>query len=63
MEMLRGRLGLNEDDTSRDAEILKMEPYEVVRECSAWKLGDPYWATMIAGWMKQSGCKVDDLCT
>jgi hypothetical protein len=61
MQMLRGRIGLDAIDTSKDAAILKMEPHEVVRECCAWKLGDPAWATQIAYWMRRAGCTVDDL--
>lgn len=62
MRMLRGRLNLKPDDTSRDNDILSMSPVEIVRECTAWQLGDPYWATMIASWIKITECNVDDLC-
>jgi len=62
MAMLRGRLGLEANDTSRDEDILEMTPDQIVRECAAWKLGDEYWAVIIAGWMKAAGCKIEDLC-
>ena len=62
MGMLRGRRGLDKDDTSQDNEIRAMPGSEVVRECTAWKFGDPYWATLIAGWMDKAGCTVTDLC-
>uniref|UniRef100_A0A6H1Z7P2 Uncharacterized protein n=1 Tax=viral metagenome TaxID=1070528 RepID=A0A6H1Z7P2_9ZZZZ len=61
MEALRGRRGLDDDDTSQDDEIRTMSPAEIVRECAAWELGDPYWATIFAGWMQAAGCKVEDL--
>jgi hypothetical protein len=60
MEMLRGRHGLNLDDTSKDAHFRKMEPVDIVRECTEWKLGDPSWANVIAGWMEAAGAKPQD---
>ena len=48
LKALRGRHDLKEDDNSLDAEFLKMEPIEIVRECTAWHLGDPSWANLIA---------------
>ena len=60
MRMLRGRCGVAGTDTSKDAAIRKMSPVEVVRECAAWTLGDPYWATRIAEWMKAVGAKPED---
>ena len=61
MEALRGRRDLDEDDTSQDGEIRAMPPAEIVRECAAWKLGDAYWATIFAEWMRAAGCSPDDL--
>ena len=60
MNMLRGRYGLEDGDTSKDEAIGELSPVEVVRECSAWKLGDPSWATEFAGWMEASGAKPED---
>ena len=60
MEMLRGRRNLDEDDTSDDSEIEAMPPTKIVRECAAWRLGDPYWANTVAGWMAAAGAKPDD---
>lgn len=51
MVMLRGRLRLEEADTSKDDVILSMTPVEIVRECTTWRIGDPYWADCIAKWM------------
>jgi len=59
-EMLRGRCGLSPFDTSKDVAILEMSPVEVVRECTAWKLGDPFWATEIAAWMVAAGANPKD---
>lgn len=61
MVMLRGRYNLDETDTRMDAEIVKLKPAEIVRECSAWRLGDPLWAVVFAEWMKAAGCKPEDL--
>ena len=61
MVALRGRLGLKSDDASRDDSIREMTPSEIVRECTAWNLGDPYWARLIAGWMMATGCTAEDL--
>ena len=62
MEMLRGRRGLDEDDTSQDDGIRAMAPSVIVRECTAWELGDGAWATRIARWMDKAGCTVVDMC-
>jgi len=48
---LRGRRGLDENDTSQDALILKMSPAQIVHECTVWYLGDAEWASTIALWM------------
>jgi hypothetical protein len=60
MEMLRGRYGLDRYDTSKDVHFRKMGPVDIVRECTEWKLGDPSWANVIAGWMKAAGAKPQD---
>jgi hypothetical protein len=44
MNPLRERLGLEDDDTSRDSEINAREPMENLRELSAWEFGDSGWA-------------------
>ena len=61
MEMLRGRRGLEDDDTSQDEKIKKMSPEKIVKECTAWQLGDSSWATVIAEWMAHAQCSVEDL--
>jgi hypothetical protein len=57
---LRGRRGLEEDDKSQDAEIVKMDPVKAVKECVGWELGDPSWAERIAGWMVAAGADPKD---
>jgi len=60
MESLRQRRGLDEDDASMDDEIKKMPPAEIVRELSAWELGDSSWADTFASWMQEAGAKPED---
>ncbi len=60
MEMLRGRYGLEPDDTSKDDAIRELSPENAVRECVGWELGDPTWANRIAGFMKAVGAKPED---
>ena len=45
LKAVRGRLGVddNDNDTSRDAEILKMEPREIVKLYCGWILGYEAW--------------------
>ena len=61
MVALRGRRGLDEADLTQDQEIKAMDPAHAVRECAAWWLGDPGWASKIAGWIKAAGAKVEDV--
>jgi len=59
MMMLRGRRDLEEGDDSQDEAILKhLTPFKAVRECCAWKLGDPEWADEIARMMVHCGVKI-----
>jgi hypothetical protein len=44
IESMRQRLGLKEDDTSRDAFILKKTPMERVRLLAGWHHGSESWA-------------------
>jgi len=47
LEMLRQRSRLKEDDKRMDGHFNEMSPRAVVRECTAWKLGDPAWADYV----------------
>ena len=61
MVALRGRRGLDEGDMSQDELIRKMSPGRIVRECTAWDLGDGGWASRIAGWMIRAGAKPEEV--
>lgn len=45
MEILRQRVGLDEDDTSRDDELQTLTPVEALDECLSWEgiEGYTYW--------------------
>lgn len=55
---LRGRRGLEDDDDSRDRQILAMSPEERFRETVGWYLGDRRWADDVIGWARTCGLKV-----
>ena len=42
MEILRQRVGLDEDDTSRDDELQTLTPVEALDECLSWEGIDGY---------------------
>lgn len=42
MEILRQRMGLDEDDTSRDDELQTLTPLEALDECLSWEGIDGY---------------------
>lgn len=42
METLRQRIGLEEDDTSRDEELQMLTPQEALNECLEWEGIDGY---------------------
>lgn len=48
---LRGRLGLEPYNNLRDKEFYQMTPVQIVKECTAWEIGDADWATIIADFM------------
>ena len=47
MEAVRGRLGLDEFDTSKDADIERRPAEKVVGWAVGWDLGDDSWADSI----------------
>ena len=55
IEDIRRRIGILEDDTSCDDEILKMEPMERVRKLCGWNLGDEGWADSFHSWLESQG--------
>ena len=44
LEALRGRLGLDGDDPSKDARIERYTAKEALLEVTAWEIGDRNWA-------------------
>jgi hypothetical protein len=54
---VRQRLGLDADDTSRDAEIESTAPMKLLRDVCGWHIGDPAWADSFIEWAK--GCGFD----
>lgn len=57
MKPLRERLGLDENDKSRDSEISSRLPIDNLRELSAWEFGDPSWADWFVQRMQALGVK------
>lgn len=55
VEEMRQRLGLEEDDTSKDAEIERMEPMERVELVTGWFLGGRGWADTFKGYCESQG--------
>jgi hypothetical protein len=52
---IRGRLGVEEDDPSKDEEILRMTPLQRVRLIAGWELGDEGWADTFKSWFEGQG--------
>lgn len=57
---MRGRLGLEENDTSRDAYIEGLEPIQRLRLIAGWNLGYDEWAHKIMDWVRDAGFKIKD---
>jgi len=55
LEEIRQRLGLEENDNSRDESIEQMEPIERVRLLAGWFLGDGNWADTFVEWLESQG--------
>lgn len=55
---MRQRLGLEEDDASRDPEIEKMSPTERLGLIAGWKLGYSGWEHTILDWVEDAGFKL-----
>jgi len=47
LEAIRGNLGCDEDDPSKDDHIANMDPLDACRAAVAWFLGDPAWYGLI----------------
>ena len=55
IEILRMRLGLDENDTSRDAYINSLPPMRRVRMIAGWELGSEAWATQFEEYFESQG--------
>ena len=60
LEEIRKRLGLDENDTSRDKDIVEMEPMERVRLFVGWYHGDGSWADKYKGYFESQGLYVTE---
>ncbi len=58
LEACRGRLGLDELDTSKDAMIAKWSKAKLLREYFGWRLGDSSWGDT-AIWLVEKAYKVE----
>jgi len=56
---MRGNLGLEETDTSRDEEIEKMTPERRLQLVCGWHLGDRSWAGTVIAWARDCGFKIE----
>lgn len=55
IEYMRGRMGLDTEDDSRDAVIFSMSPMDRVRLIAGWKLGSDEWADQFKHWFEGQG--------
>ena len=61
MIALRGRRGLEENDTSQDGEIMAMSPENQVQQIVAWEFGDSSWANWFATVVRVTGANIEKL--
>ena len=59
MKRLRGRAGLDENNKSRDERLQQQDPETALRNVVGWELGDASWATIILGWAKDCGYRIE----
>lgn len=60
--ILRMRLGLEKNDTSKDNQLKKLNKQQIVKEIMTWEFGDPYfWDNLIYKISKVSGKDEDDI--
>jgi hypothetical protein len=55
LKVLRKRVGLSDDDASRDADFATYSPFEKLAELVAWNLGYASWSSHFAAWSKACG--------
>ena len=61
MIALRGRRGLEKDDTSQDEKIMAMSPESQVRQIVAWEFGDNTWTGWFANVLRETGADIRKL--
>ncbi len=57
---MRQRLGLKEDDDSRDVLIEEMTPEQRLRLICGWHLGDSEWAETFLDWARDAGYEITE---
>lgn len=60
LEKVRGALGLEEDDPSKDERIERMSPERILELCCQWELGDPSWASAFLNWAREAGYEIKE---
>ena len=55
---LRKRLGLDENDSSKDELIKEREPFFNLKELCGWYLGDSSWVIEFKEWCEAVGIKL-----
>jgi len=60
VEIMRLRLGLEADDSSKDDELEDYTPREQFIEMCAWELGSSLWAETIFGWLDDCGLQITE---
>jgi hypothetical protein len=55
LKEMRKRLGIEQNDTSLDSEIMQMSPIDRVRLIAGWELGDPQWADTFKEYFESQG--------
>jgi len=60
LEKVRGALGLEEDDPSKDEQIERMSPKRILELCCQWELGDPSWASHFLSWAGEAGYEIKE---
>ena len=60
IESMRQRLGLDEDDSSRDADIERMSPRQRLEMLCGWHLGHSDWARTFLSWAKDAGFEIKE---
>ena len=58
MRILRQRLGLEEDDTSKDELIKTYSQREALAELCGWEFGDSRWSQVFEKWCGWVGLEI-----